>query len=280
MRKFIALLVGALVALMLTVSASADMGPKPQLFITVKNPPQELYYLDLLVQSENIPGVINMTEPATLDEEMKQKLYSVEGWTPMLADGGYLMFGSLTGDDDGEGNMLHKFSYIGVPDSFRVIIVTSSGEIKVSDVQERTMFASYGTYDYAKNTYREQTGALVFIAQLLSTLLPTLVIEGVLLWLFRYKLRENAAAFVGVNVATQIMLAAVIYWANVTAGVLFAILLYVFAELIILIAEALLYRRLLRGHTPARAAAYGVTANLISSTIGFVSWLWSYQLLY
>ena len=37
-------------AMLLTVTAFADFGPKPQLVVKVKNPPNELYYLDLLAE--------------------------------------------------------------------------------------------------------------------------------------------------------------------------------------------------------------------------------------
>ena len=36
----------------LTVFASADMGPKPQLTVRVEHAPEELYYLDLLAEGE------------------------------------------------------------------------------------------------------------------------------------------------------------------------------------------------------------------------------------
>ena len=42
----------ALAAALLTVSAFADTGPKPQLTVKVTNPPEELYYLDLLAEGD------------------------------------------------------------------------------------------------------------------------------------------------------------------------------------------------------------------------------------
>ena len=42
----------ALAATLLTVSAFADTGPKPQLTVKVTNPPEELYYLDLLAEGD------------------------------------------------------------------------------------------------------------------------------------------------------------------------------------------------------------------------------------
>ena len=48
--RFCVLLV--LAATLLTVSAFADTGPKPQLTVKVTNPPEELYYLDLLAEGD------------------------------------------------------------------------------------------------------------------------------------------------------------------------------------------------------------------------------------
>lgn len=45
------LLLIIMAAMLLTVTAFADFGPKPQLVVEVKNPPEELYYLDLLEES-------------------------------------------------------------------------------------------------------------------------------------------------------------------------------------------------------------------------------------
>ena len=39
-----------LTALLLTVTAFADMGPKPQLTVKVTHAPEEPYYLDLLAE--------------------------------------------------------------------------------------------------------------------------------------------------------------------------------------------------------------------------------------
>ena len=37
---------------LMTITAFADMGPKPQLTVKVEHPPQELYWLDLLAEGD------------------------------------------------------------------------------------------------------------------------------------------------------------------------------------------------------------------------------------
>ena len=48
--RFCVLLV--LAAALLTISALADTGPKPQLTVVVIDPPEELYYLDILGEGD------------------------------------------------------------------------------------------------------------------------------------------------------------------------------------------------------------------------------------
>ena len=48
--RFCVLLI--LSATLLTISAFADTGPKPQLTVVVTHPPEELYYLDILGEGD------------------------------------------------------------------------------------------------------------------------------------------------------------------------------------------------------------------------------------
>ena len=63
----------ALVLVLLAVPVMADMGPKDQLTITVVNPPDELYYLDLL--TPECSSYDNLYQEEELDEQMVQALF-------------------------------------------------------------------------------------------------------------------------------------------------------------------------------------------------------------
>ena len=107
----------------------------------------------------------------------------------------------------------------------------------------------------------------------LLDLVPTFLIEGALLLLFRYSWKKNWEAFLLVNVLTQGFLAvasvSVTAHSGVSAWYLFFFLLP--AELIILLVELYLYAGcgLLTGHSKGRAAAYAITANLASAVLGY-----------
>ena len=51
-RTFRFLILLVLVSCIMSMTAFADMGPKPQLTVKVENPPQEVYWLDLLAEGD------------------------------------------------------------------------------------------------------------------------------------------------------------------------------------------------------------------------------------
>lgn len=75
------------------------MGPKPQITIHVINPPEEEYYLDLLVKDDSNYDNIKW-DRASYDQTKLALLESVniDGWHPGLTQGtGIPLHGKLTG---------------------------------------------------------------------------------------------------------------------------------------------------------------------------------------
>ena len=152
-RSFRTLCLLALSLLLLTVTALADMGPKPQLTVEVKNAPQEPYYLDLLAEGD-APSSPSLTEEelAALDAGLYGRLLAAipAGWHGCVSQGtdGAPIWGNLTPDGDG----CHSFGYYGVPWTYRVLMVTKSGETFLSEVQTRRVLQSSVTVDWAAKT--------------------------------------------------------------------------------------------------------------------------------
>ncbi len=68
--------------------------------------------------------------------------------------------------------MVHSFSYIGVPDRFKIIIVTADGETIVSEnIVKRKAFNSRVYFDY--NTKKNCGKIQLFLHILSNFLLPT-----------------------------------------------------------------------------------------------------------
>ena len=275
----------ALAAALLTVSAFADTGPKPQLTVKVTNPPEELYYLDLLAEGDwehagdadysGLDWSYSEEEIAALDSELLDALRAAvpEGWHACTAQGtnGAPMWGDLIGSDAG-GVRLHSFRYHGVPDTYRIILVTKSGESWVSGVLHRATLQSSATVDWAARTANAPSPAMAYALQFLCTLLPTLLIEGLLLFAFGYRSKRSWLVFLLVNLVTQGGFAVYLAVTVLNHGVSgWSLIFYIPIEVIITLVELLLYRRLLTEKNKARAAVYAMAANLCSAVLGL--WL-------
>lgn len=261
-----------ILAAALPVTALADVGPKPELTIRVVNAPTELYYLDLLIQNPGSYDNLRNGGSAPYDQALLDGLHSWEnaGWYPAYAGGTNIpLFGDLTGEPDG-GVMVHTFTYLGLPQTFRIAVSGADGTVQAApDPFTRQVFRTSITYDYSKNAIVGVTPVcLSYAVQFLSTFLPTLVIEGLVLLLFGFKLRENWKFFLLLNFITQVVLTATLGTALITAGPLLVYFYFLPAELVVTLAEMLACGRFLRGRSRRRRAAYALCANLASAAFG------------
>ena len=271
-----------LTAMLLTVSALADSGPKAQLTVKVVNAPSELYYLDLLAEGEyehegdSDFSSLSDEERAALDADMLAALRAAvpDGWHACLAQGvnGPPIWGDLVGEDAGNGTQLHTFGYVGVPDTYRILIVTKSGESWVSDTLHRATLQSSVRVDWAAKTAAAPSAGTAYTLQFLCTLLPTLLIEGALLLLYGYRSRRSLLVFLLVNLVTQGGFALYLAVTVLNHGVSgWSLLFYIPIEIIITAVELLCYRRLLTEKSRGRAVGYAVAANVCSAVVGL--WL-------
>lgn len=265
-RAFPALL---LCLLCLVLTAYADMGPKPEVTITVVNAPEEELYLDLLTEgtpTEHPYFSLDGCDPAILES-----LRSLEGngWLLAYSTGvsGPPVFGDLRPWEDGTWH----FSYHGLPDAFRVAAATAGEARAVEEVYTRP-FVSHIVYDWEANTVREATPPLLrFFVRLASTLLPTLVIEGVIFWLFGFREMKSWIVFLIVNIATQTGL-------HLAAGVSISLsgwhflnylLVTILPELVIWAAEAAAFAYLLQEHDRYQRIGCALAANAASFLLGY-----------
>lgn len=269
-RSLRALFLTCLTAALLTVTALADSGPKPQLTVKVKNAPEGLYYMDLLAEGPSYDERYRTEEDfAALDQDLLQAMRAAvpEGWHACILDGD-LIFGQLAGTP-GDGFTLHTFSYYGVPGTYRILIAAQSGEVWVSDACTREVLQSSVTLDWADKSISIPSVRTGYLLQFLSTFLPTILVEGALLVLFGYgRSRRNWLWFLVVNLITQGGLAwftAVSALRHGPSGGAFLVV-----ECVIALAEGCLYIYLLKGHSRPRAFVYGIAANVCSGLLGLV----------
>ena len=266
--KMLLFLFAILLALVLpTSSARADIGPKPEVIVKLLNPPEGEYYLDLLTRQKSHYQRLDLS---TYDP-VKIKLledYHVDGWRPGLVMGTPApIWGDLIGERTEEG-MEHHFGYIGIPDEFKLIIVTPENKIVVSEVIKRKSLKTIITYDYAENTQSIETPFFAYIKQFFGTYSSTLLIEGILLLVFGFSLRSNLVLFLTVNLATQLLLTASVGVVFVKLGIMVATFAFFPVEIIIIITECLLYAMFMKEYGKRRRIAYAVTSNVLSAAVG------------
>lgn len=259
---------------MFSFKVYADVGPKPSIKLIVLNPPEDEYYLDLLVDYEIKHPYKNVDVGEGLDENMLNVLkeYNEDGWRPALVTGTSVpLFGKLTGTREGDV-MVHSFSYIGTPEKFKVILVEKSGKVTVSeDIVKRKAFESTVYYDYATNRLWETSAILAYVKQFIFTFTVTLIVEGIILILFRFSLKKSWKPFVVVNLITQILLTVIVFSFMYFAGAMAAFLIYIPFEILIFIMESKLYKKYLCEHSIRRRICYALVANMVSFVLGLVA---------
>ncbi|MBE6846918.1 MAG: hypothetical protein E7503_02140 [Ruminococcus sp.] len=263
------------IAILLPVCrVSADIGPKPSMELHIENPPEGVYYVDLLVEAN--------TPPNPDDYENRR-------WDPVMFDAliGYYEDGyraRLRGDfgvnfdiEQSNDNHINDFTYM-LPDSFKVIIVTEQGECIASenslDPMRYNCVATFNCADLtlteSKDAIRERVFEVIrsILLEFLITCSLTLLLEGIVLLLFRLKLKkQDWKVFALTNLATQILLY-IILWLNPNW--------WIKAEVVILVIETVVFQIWMHPANCAKRIRLGIAAvlaNLISAITGFLPYV-------
>ncbi len=254
-------------------TVNGDAGPKPSLEIIVENAPESFYYLDLLIDYDldNLYQFIEDDEVENIEMFEILKNYKDGEWRPALATGTRVpLHGELTGIKEGE-SFKHSFTYMGVPDRFKIIIVTSDKEIIVSEnILERKSFNSKAYFDCNTGIIKERSYIISTILQFIPTFSATLLIEGIILHIFGFSIKINWKPFITINLITQILLTIVIGFSMYRLGIFLALLAYFFMEWLILIIESVSFSKYLKEHTKKRRVFYAITANILSFIAGLL----------
>lgn len=253
-----------------TTLVYADAGPKPELRITVNHAPNELYYLDLLVRSSYLGQ--NKHNTNQLVQAMIEDLKSLEGqgWYPALVNGTSV---PLSGDLIGElkdKKMVHQFGYR-LPDQFRIIMVTQSGKITISETLTMDSFYMSIQFNAESGKITKPNLVVVYGLQFISTLIPTLILEGLILLMFGLFTKHNFKVFLIMNLVTQIALTTVLGTTLINAGLISAIFVLILCEGIIWLFEALVCWIFFdKKKKTSRRIIYALVANMASFVLGLI----------
>lgn len=254
--------------------AHADIGPKPSVNIAFTYPTGEVYYATLLSERES-------TGPASAWDGTEKFARYHEGdedyeiWRAFVEyeddNGWYFLqeFWNCTETDE------LRWTYY-PPDPFKILLYfPESGEFYVSPVYERYAFDSYYAVDLrelevkgvvARPSY-DYTWELVSLA---ARILATISIELGMAWLFGYRDRCVLGFFAAVNAVTQVGLNVTLNIINFSIGSMGFTFWFVILELVVFIAESVVYRRLLPRRTEKVKApvGYAFVANTVSFALG------------
>ena len=260
-----------------SMTVLADMGPKKSIKIYLKNLPSEPYYVALLMPGKLPKDPYSSYRYVKIpeeDENVKDILFNYE-------EDGFVLFSYAGGSTSIESSEKIKdtntisYGYM-VPSTFKVIVVTKSGEVTVSKEITVKAFHSECEYDYSTNTLTEVNFASKFSRNLaIESVLfcgATLVIEGIVLLCFGLFRKKNLLRFFIANLITQTLL----FVFNLTCSLIDPLrqmyfIVWLVVEALITAIELLIYfKSFVRKDgnvSVGRNIAYAITANAISAFI-------------
>ncbi|MCR5616016.1 MAG: hypothetical protein K6F45_07600 [Saccharofermentans sp.] len=259
-----------------TQTVRADSGPKRSIKISLKNLPTEPYYIAILdpgSRPSDPDNYYNYVKVAEEDKEIKDIFFNYE-------EDGFALYCEPSGRCSivpSESIISDSIDYgYYVPSTFKVIVVTKSCDVTVSNEITTKAFYSDCEYDYSTNTLKEVNVGWNIGAKLATESIPffylTLFIEGIVLLCFGLFKEKNVRRFLLANTITQLLLFVFNFTCSYIEPLLkHNVLAWLGVEVLITVIELFIYRKSLtkkEGNVSIkRNIAYAITANVISAFI-------------
>lgn len=289
--RVFAVLMCVITAVALSVTASADMGPKPSVNVDFENLGDELCYATLLSRTKT-------TGPASAWDGDDNHSYMPCGYDVWKAfvdyedpDGFYYL------QETWQINETKKLAWTYYPpNEFKILLYfPETNTFASSGIYERYAFDTYFTVNMEgvdlSVDYNEELSTnkrleayksynyRVEIASLAARIVITILIEMAIALIFGYREKKQLLLLVGVNSATQIILNVLLNVINYNSGELAFVVFYVLFELIVLVCEAVVYYILLnkvsvKPKPKWLAVIYALVANAASFVGGMLIAQW------
>jgi uncharacterized protein YjeT (DUF2065 family) len=267
----------ALCALIITFSIffplflNADAGPKPSIIITVKNIPENtLCYIDLLVPENSGYTSGKKFDITGYNEDLLKRIagHGIKGHVPYTTGGKSIMQNEIECSPvNGECRL--KYGYM-VPDRFYIIAAADNGDTVISGLVEPENFSSRINFDFKTGEALEEKGWFTWVNHFFAASFITLLLEGIILILFRFSLRNNLKLFLSINITTQLLLTCAMALAFQALGIIGAFLILFPLEALVFIIEGILFTLYLKEHSKGRRLVFSITANMTSLAAGTV----------
>ena len=239
----------------------------------------ESYYVALLANwaTPEERGVPNVNSELKLDDVNDESV--VEYLKGFLYDG-WFYHETPVGDSYYRSNVEDRYIFdYSVPNPFKVIIIDADGEVYISDVLGQEEFNATCVYDMATGTLVENRTNQVLgrISYVAGCYVITLVVEGIILKLFRYPFtKRNVFSFLFINTVTNIPLNHYLVYGSLSgiAAAFFILFFWPLIEVAIMLIEGAFYAYMLRDrdgkNRVTRGFVYSLVANIASATMSFI----------
>lgn len=262
-----------IIMLLTPICVLADTGPKPSLIIHVKNFKTKSYKLDVLIK-EGERGInyesFNEHSKIKYPESYKELpiyKYREDGWIAEHIRN-HLLFGSLEGEYNEKTNMMdHKFSYVGVPDIFKVIIQYDNGELFVSKKITPRQFRAEVVLDASTGEIYKIPMMVRDIGYNIRLFLITIIIEFIIALFFKVKPKKSVII---ANVITQPVLQLLVYLIFILTSYMAANIAFYMLEIAIVFIEYLIYKKYMQYESKQKIFLYSLIANAASFGLGLL----------
>lgn len=225
------LLVMVLCTIMISILptiAAANSAEPPSLVILVNNPPDDLTVV--LTSHENQP----------------------EAAVRRVAWEGYYVFYS---------------QYLQVGGDYTFKVTTNGETFECTTGSPLQRYNNVFTLDISNRELRNGKYSFRSVLLVSIRLLLTLLLEGLIFWLFRYRQKRSWFIFIAINLVTQ---GALNIWLNSGGSLLpsYLIISLIIGEFFVFAAEIMAFPILLKEHKKSRIMIYVIISNLISLIAG------------
>ena len=279
------LLLTAVLILMSPWSVLADSGPKPKVQVAFKNLKEGSCYATLLSETPST-GPAWAADQGKFDEE-RYGIYGngidKEGWMTLVNyqdSNGYYFLQEVWKID---GGMELNWNYY-PPQNFKICVYyPETGRILTSEPQTRYAFISRFTADLSADDGIKTGEGLITVKKdlaivresgyLLLRIVMTIVVELLIGLAFGFRKKPQIRIIILVNIITQILLNTALFFAYFRTGPRAYIGYGILLEILIIVIEALIYRKWLHQTEPKRSRTgiywlYAFVANVLSFVAG------------